>query len=193
MLHEHFDATQVPHTRRGGWSSAAENVELATTLGDPVALGWALQDHGLVRPSTAMLDGGVRRVERMRRIGQEYGIGVFQRGPFLARAAQALKEGRLADAEALADEAFRVFTETGHRSAFAFYARAVLIPIRRDQGRLDELLPLLVQTPRPGRAAGDPAALCMVHADLDQPTEARGRPAHRGRWLRRRSPTTGCG
>ena len=81
----------------------------------------------------------------MGRIGDEYGIGAFQRSPYLARAARALNEGRFEEAEVLADEALRVFTETGHRSAFAFYA-AVLIGIRRDQGRLAELVPLLAQT-----------------------------------------------
>ena len=65
-----------------------------------------------------------------------------------------------------------MFTETGHRSAIAFYG-AMLIPIRRDQGRLHELLPILVQTSRAQVALpAIRAALCMVYADLDQPTDA---------------------
>ena len=119
-------------------------------------------------------------LERMLALGHEYGIGVFQRGPLLARSSYALMEGRLADAEVLAEQAFQVFTETGHRSAIAFYG-AMLIPIRRDQGRLHELLPLLVQTARAQvELPAIRAALCMVHADLDQ-HDGRARDGSRSR------------
>ena len=172
VLHEHFDATQVPSTRARRLELSAENVELATSLADPIALGWALQDYGLARAEYGDVAEALDALERMLALGHEYGIGAFQRGPLLARSSQALMEGRLADAEVLAEQAFQVFTETGHRSAIAFYG-AMLIPIRRDQGRLHELLPLLVQTARAQvELPAIRAALCMVHADLDQHADA---------------------
>ena len=105
-------------------------------------------------------------------IGEEYASGTLRRLPLLARAARAHHEGRIADAEALAEEAFGVLTETGHRSAFAFYA-GQLIAIRRDQGRIGEILPLIAMA-----ADDNPAvvafqtALCMAYAEEEQLAEA---------------------
>ena len=49
-------------------------------------------------------------------------------------------------------------TETGHRSAFGFYA-AQLIAIRRDQGRLDELVTLVAGQVQRRGAASPPAPI----------------------------------
>ena len=172
VLHVHFEATWVPRTRTRRLALAAENVVLAEALDDPVALGGALHNQGFVQAEYGELEAMSDAMERAGAIGEEYGIGNLRRSVPLIRAAKALNDGRLDEAEALADEALHAFLETGHRSAFAFYAGA-LIGIRRDQGRLAELAPLLAQTAQdnPNLPALQ-AARCMVHADLDQLEEA---------------------
>lgn len=172
VLHLYADAIRVPHTLAARLATTAENVALADALGDPVALGWALQDHGFALgergDAYAMFDG----IERAGVIGREYGVVSLSRAPYIVEASRAIHEGRIADADPLVHEAFRVLSETGHRSAFAFYA-GQLIALRRDQGRLDELLPVVTQA-----SAENPtlsaftAALCLIHAELDQPEKA---------------------
>ncbi len=172
VIHMHFDATLAPHTRAQRRALSTENLALAERVGDPVALGWALQDHGWVRAEYGEFDAIVDGIERMAAIGDDFGIGGMSRGRTLIRTAKALADGRLAEAEVLADETLRVFTETGHRSAFTFYA-AVLIGIRRDQGRLEELVPLVVDAARDNpNLPAIRAALCMIYADLDRLPEA---------------------
>jgi hypothetical protein len=172
VLQAHFEATWVPRTRTRRLALAAENVVLAEALGDPVGLGEALHSQGFVRAEYGELEALSDAMERAGAIGEEYGIGNLRRSVPLARASKALNDGRLEEAEALANEALHAFVETGHRSAFAFYA-AALIGIRRDQGRLAELAPLLAQISQdnPNLPALQ-AARCMVHADLDQLEEA---------------------
>ena len=172
VLHNHFDATLVPHTRQQRLALSAENIALAESLGDPVALANALQDTAYVSAEYGELDAGFSRYEEVAVIGKEFELGAMQRTPLITRASKALKDGRIVEAEALADEAFRVMTETGHRSAFGFYA-AQLIAIRRDQGRLDELVTLVADAARDNpEVPAYRTAPCLIHAELDQEPEA---------------------
>ncbi len=167
VLHQHFDTTRVPHTHAQRLANTAENVALSEAIDDPVALGWAVGDYGFARAEGGDINAAFEGSERQGAIGDEYGIGSFRRAPYLVRGFRALHEGRIADAETYADEAFRVFSETGHRSAFAFYA-GQLIAIRRDQGRLDELLDLVTQA-----AAENPSVVAFRTAPVPDPCRAR--------------------
>lgn len=172
VLHHHFLATQVPHTLDQRLANSEENVAVAEQIGDPVAIGWAVQDRARARAENgdtrAMLDD-FERVEKLR---HEYDLRQFHGSPCMVRASVALLEGRIDEAETLANEAFRQFSEKGHRSALAFYV-GQLIAIRRDQGRLEEILPLVEQATvdNPTIVALHTARM-LIYADLDRRDEA---------------------
>jgi class 3 adenylate cyclase len=172
VLHLHIEATGVPHTLTQRLAAAAEGVELATAIDDPIALGWALTDDGLSRAQRGELSALWSLPEKAGRIGEEYGCVALQRPAYLVRAWRAHHEGRIAEADELAEEAFRVFSETGHRSAFAFYA-AQLLHIRRDQGRIGEILPLIAQVADDNpTVVAFQSALCLAYAEEDQLAQA---------------------
>ena len=88
------------------------------------------------------------------------------------RAMRATMQGRFADAEALGDEAFGLGARSQHEVAAAVYY-AHLLSLRAWQGRLDELLPVIVDAA--GRYTELPAvwaALPYAHAELGRRDEA---------------------
>lgn len=88
------------------------------------------------------------------------------------RAMRATMQGRFAEAEALGDEAFGIGSRSQHEVATAVYY-AHLLSLRAWQGRLDELLPVIVDAS--GRYTELPAVWAAVpyaHAELGRRDEA---------------------
>ncbi len=173
VLHAYTDAKRVPHTLPQRLELATENVALSKDRADPVALGWAIQDLSVARAESGDLETFLSDNEKVERIGEEYGIVSLIRVAHLVRAADALIKGRLDDADVLAEEAFRVFTASGHRSALMFYG-GQLIFIRREQARLEEISELVdvMAAEQPSLLALQ-VSLALIHLEL-----GRGERAH---------------
>jgi hypothetical protein len=94
----------------------------------------------------------------------------------LALATRALMEGRLADAERYADRALEIARRLERREKpFRQAVNSHRLILRREQGRLEELLPLFRttrSTPRPWVAR---CALAFCYAGLDPPRRRRRR------------------
>jgi tetratricopeptide (TPR) repeat protein len=99
--------------------------------------------------------------------------------PYLAwqvaqrRCPQVLLTGEVDEAERLAGEAFQIATDTGQPDAFALFG-AHLAGIRWQQGRIDELLPLIAEAAadNPG-LPGFQAAYALMLCECDRADEAR--------------------
>lgn len=173
VLHGYAQAAHAPSTLAQRRVVAREGIALAEELHDPVSLGWALLDQGFAEGEAGNPSALFDAAAESARVAREYGLGTFTRPDALAAAARALMEGRLADGDSLAEDAYRIVSETGHPSALVLYM-ALLIEIRREQARSAELLPLVSQM-----FAGQPAmtrfqpVLCRIQSDLGHADEAR--------------------
>ncbi len=168
-----YTVINVPHTLEERLVETAENLELTQSLGDPVARFWALN----FRASAALEAVDLAEVDRCTTEAVQLAHGLGQ--PFLrwvatwAQSWRALLAGDIDQAEALADAAAVIANESGQPNALAIYA-GQLFAVRRDQGRLDELEPLIEATveDNPG-LPGFRAALLAMYCDLDRHDEAR--------------------
>lgn len=145
----------------------------ATAAADPeVALQgrtWRVLD--LIEVGDASLDEELLRYEHLAgELRQPRYLGMS----CMLRGMRAQAQGRYADAERLAMEALTVGERVGDPSAFAS-AHLLLFAIRRDQGRLAELEPVVQMSVV--RLPDHPVPRCflaLLHAELGRPVEARG-------------------
>jgi DNA-binding SARP family transcriptional activator len=132
---------------------------------------WLDRMAGVVRLQLGDLAGFDAHLGGLVRWGEE-----VQDRPLLAtaamwRALRALLDGHFGQAE---DHAADMLRWAGDDINFATSYAAMLLYLRRDQGRLDELKPLLVAAMEqtPGLDAVR-SALALLHLELDEPDEAR--------------------
>ena len=144
VLHGYARGGPCSFDARRATSGGVEGIALAEQLHDPVTLGWAMLDQGFAEGEAGNPSALFDAAAESARTTREYGLGTFTRPDALAAAARALMEGRLADGDSLAEDAYRIVSETGHPSALVLYM-ALLIEIRREQVRSAELLPLVSQ------------------------------------------------
>lgn len=130
-----------------------ELMELTAGL-DDIGLRFAALFH---RTGPAILDGDIELIEQL--LGEAGQIAEVLRQPALqwntgwSRASLLLWQGALPAAEKLAQESFEQGAAAGHQAeALAFFS-AQLLEIRRLQGRLEELAPMLESVP-PGLLDG---------------------------------------
>jgi len=125
-------------------------------------------DRGRCRLTLGDADGFDADVEELDRVGRDLG-GQYRSWADMHRTVRALLDGRFDDAERLA----QMQAELPHPDALNVYAGHVLV-MRRDQGRLEEILPLVEQAvvENPGLAAFR-AALALTHAEIGDAEVAR--------------------
>lgn len=88
------------------------------------------------------------------------------------RSMRALMEGRLDDAEELYDEAFALHRRVGLWGLWECYATQ-LFTLRREQGRIAELEPLLGQLAATSQFTGFREGAALMYLDLGRPHDAR--------------------
>ena len=154
---------------------AREAIEAAERTGDPV-LRWQLNSSGV---STAITQGDVAGGEQRQRVADRLANEIGQ--PFMhwinkVQLAGLLHtvHGRIAEIEGAATEALEIGTATGQPDTMVFYA-AQLYVVRREQGRLDEIVELVEQAvaDNPGLPVYR-SILAECYTELDRPDEARG-------------------
>lgn len=171
-LHASFSAILLPDTLAQRLVTSAENVALSARLGDPVARWCAAFDRVL----TAMEAGDIDEVDRHLAVVSATAEETSEPGQryFAAsvRAGRLLVAGRHNEAEAVANELMDIGLRSGQPDTAALYG-AVIFAVRRDQGRLDELVDLLGEAvvQYPSLAILRPT-LALIHAELGRLDEA---------------------
>jgi DNA-binding SARP family transcriptional activator len=152
--------------------NAAELEEVATALEDPVSRFWAACDRILVSMWGADLEAADRGLRTITALAERVGQPILRWIALWYGSWRAHLAGRLDEAEALAFQAAEVGTASGMPDAQAFLA-GQLVPLRWDQGRMEELVPLLA-----GALEANPgleifrAWLALAHVECDRPEEA---------------------
>jgi tetratricopeptide (TPR) repeat protein len=122
---------------------AEEAVSLAERTGRPLLLASGLDDRATARLELGDLEGYVRDVEALAGVGSAARWWLAQSQAEVHRAILALLQGRFGDVEPHAEAALAL--AGGDPASVTVYA-SQLIALRREQGRLGEVLPLMVST-----------------------------------------------
>ncbi|HKP90145.1 MAG TPA: AAA family ATPase [Thermoleophilaceae bacterium] len=167
VLHERCLATWFAGTLDRHASDARRLAEIADRVGDPVLGFWAGY-HRFITASesgdTAEIERGLADMESQARRTNRPSLlwtAMWTRGSY------ACLTGRLAEAEATAEEAVALGTDSGEPDALMVYV-AQLAYIRVVQGRLEEIEELIVQTAedKPAIPAFQ-AAMALVYVEGD--------------------------
>ncbi len=165
-------ALLAPDTLDLRLATSAESVSLSDDVGDP-ALRW----HAALNRYLAVMEvGDVAEADRhltvMEDIATRIGQGFYGWYSMFVRVGRMLLTGRLAESEPIADRALDVGTRTGQPDAFLYYG-ACLFQLRREQGRVAELVELLEQTMEasPGLHVVR-AALMVIYCDVQREADA---------------------
>jgi transcriptional regulator with XRE-family HTH domain/tetratricopeptide (TPR) repeat protein len=155
------------------WTEAQELLPLAARVGDP---GREV-NAALVWYATATYVGEFEEADKVLsyadRLTRELRQPTLRWVSAAHRAGRPLLAGRLAEAEAIAGEALSYGQEAGEQDAFIWYGAQLAI-IRRDQGRLDELIDAVAQlTAGMPQASAWQAFLAVGYCELDRLDEAR--------------------
>jgi AAA ATPase domain len=159
----------APERRRLGEELLAVAGELEDSELAALARHWLLYDLA----ELGELDEARRRHAELERIAAELQQPLYRHSALAWRGVWAGLAGRFGDAERLAHEAVRLAQAAGDPDAQTHFT-AQLVAIRREQGRLDELLPEIERS-----AGGDAAAtawrciLPLAYLDAGEPARAR--------------------
>jgi ATP/maltotriose-dependent transcriptional regulator MalT len=152
--------------------NATELEQVAAELEEPVSRFWAACDRVLVSMWGADLPAADRGLRTMVAIAERVGQPILRWIALWYGSWRAHLAGRLDEAEGLATQAAEVGMASGMPDAQAFFAGQI-VPLRFDQGRMEELIPLLA-----GALEANPglpifrAWLALAHCESDRPDEA---------------------
>jgi class 3 adenylate cyclase/tetratricopeptide (TPR) repeat protein len=138
------DPLQVPSTLNERMVDAKEALELSELLADPDLLFWTGAYSRLAAVQAGDFEMARRCLAIMRAVIKGLRQPTMVWVTLFNDAADALLAGDPDRAEQLALAALEIGTETGQPDAFGFYG-AEMIGVRRQQGRYDELVPLIEQ------------------------------------------------
>ncbi|MCU1467748.1 MAG: hypothetical protein JWM72_3676 [Actinomycetia bacterium] len=173
VLHLAHGALMVPSNLAERIDRTAENLVLSEQLGDPIGRWSASFDRVL----TMMQIGDVAEVDRHLGIVQALAAGIDEPGLryFAATlaAGRALTAGRFAEVEAAANEILDIGSRSGQPDVLTLYG-AFLLSLRRDQGRIAELIDMIATMveDNPAITLARPS-LAMCFSELDRLDEAR--------------------
>ena len=166
-------AIQVPSTLAQRRAISAELAVLHQTAGTPHSRAIAAFGRSITALEGVDLAGSDEALAAGWRFASEFAQPTLRWISTAFRSCRALLAGRLAEAEALATEGFMLGQEAGQPDAGAWMA-ALLWGVRREQGRLDELVPAVeaeVAT-RPGLPTWR-LVLAQAYCDVGRLEEAR--------------------
>jgi tetratricopeptide (TPR) repeat protein len=144
VLQQHTWATWIVGTLDERMVHLEELRELVGSLGDPVRECLAHTRYPNVVEG-GDLAGMWRSLDRLAELTPRLGQPIMTWLYVMTRSAAELFAGRIEEAEASTIEAAQLAGESGITDGFAAFG-AQIVCIRRDQGRLDELLELIAQT-----------------------------------------------
>jgi class 3 adenylate cyclase len=166
-------AIQVPGTLAARRALSAELAVLHRTTGTPHSRAVAAFGRSITALEAVDLAGAEEALADGWRFAAEFAQPTLRWIATAFRSCRALLAGRLAEAEALATDGFLLGQEAGQSDAAAWMA-ALLWGVRREQGRLEELVPAVeaeVAT-RPDLPTWR-MVLAQMQCELGRPEEAR--------------------
>jgi class 3 adenylate cyclase/tetratricopeptide (TPR) repeat protein len=172
ILNFRFYAVNVPETLPDRLATTAESLRLARETGDPHLRFWAAR----LRVYACIQAGDIEEVDRhladMSLLADELAQPWLQHLTLNNQAWRALLAGRVEEAEALATRSFEIALDMGSADAIPSFGGQLFV-IRRHQGRLDELIDLLVRVLNENpRLVVNRAALALAYCELDRDREA---------------------
>jgi tetratricopeptide (TPR) repeat protein len=132
----------LPDTLEARIAISEEAMELSERLGDPVAAFFAAIQGFVAALQGLRLEQADSCLARLLKAADEVPDPTLRWMATTLRSVRTLLAGDMGEAEQLADEAFRIGTESGQPDAVGWYGGAIGA-VRVQQGRLDELLPIL--------------------------------------------------
>jgi class 3 adenylate cyclase/tetratricopeptide (TPR) repeat protein len=173
VLNMTYSPLQVPEMLAQRLEHTAENLALTERIGDPLERFRALDFRIRALREAGRYGEIAPLLAEMARIPADLGQPVLSWYVAFHTSCLAHVGGRLGDAEAIALDALQIGNDTGQPEALMVFA-ATLLNIRRDQGRLAEVVDLVAQQVEewPG-IPGFRAGLTLCYWELDRPDEAR--------------------
>jgi tetratricopeptide (TPR) repeat protein len=173
VLNLRHDTIQMPGTVAERLANTAENLELTARLGDPLERFWAVNFRLRATAEAGLVEEVDWLLAELERLSRELGQPALRWYAAFRRAWRGLLAGRLEEAERLCLEALQIGNDCGQPDAVAVYAAQIAM-VRRDQGRVAELEPVVAQAAadNPG-IPGFRALLALCYCDLDRLSDAR--------------------
>jgi class 3 adenylate cyclase/tetratricopeptide (TPR) repeat protein len=173
VLNLRFNVVQVPENAAEQLASTAEGLEVTSRLGDPVERFWALQWRLWALGTGGLIEELQEHLAEIDATADALGQPVLRWFTHFHRSWAELLVGRIAESERLALEALQIGNDTGQPDALPIFV-AQLAMIRRDQGRLDELVDTLARAvaDNPG-IPGFGLLLALCCCELERYDEAR--------------------
>jgi tetratricopeptide (TPR) repeat protein len=173
VLNVTYTPLQVPEMLPQRLSTTAENLEITQRLGNPGERFRALDFRLRAVREAGRYDEVAGLLAEMWRIPDELGQPVLRWYAGFHASCLEHVAGRLESAEQAALDALQIGNDSGQPEAIPIYA-TLLVSVRRDQGRLDEVVDLVAQQVEacPG-IPGFRAMLALCYCELDRPDDAR--------------------
>ena len=173
VLNITYSPLQVPEMLGHRLDATEENLSITARIGDPLERFRALDFRVRVLREAGRYDEIAPLLAEMARIPADLGQPVLSWYVAFHTSCLAHVAGRLDDAETIALDALQIGNDTGQPEALMVFA-ATLLNIRRDQGRLAEVVDLVAQQVEewPG-IPGFRAALALSYWELGRPDDAR--------------------
>ena len=172
VLHLCHTSMLVPDRLQERLAITSEMSAMALELGDPSLRWQAAFDRVLSLTEAGDAEEMERELAVARSLSEEINDPALRYFTATLLGARALTAGRLGEAEALAEEILAIGTASGQPDTLTLYG-SVLLSARREQGRLDEVIELLVgmQKANPDMAIVR-ANLAVMYIELGRPEAA---------------------
>ncbi len=173
VLARRHNAIQIPDELEERLVNTAENVAIAERLADLTNRFWAAHSRMLDVLMAGQLAEVDTHLETVEAIAGAVGLPIMRYEAEIQRSWRELLAGRIESAEAHAQTGLAIGTESSQPDAAAVFA-AQLFLVRLDQGRLDEVEPLLAAAVEryPG-IVGLRASLAIARCELGRDDDAR--------------------
>ena len=173
VLNLRYAAIGDPENAAEQLVNTTEALAVTARLGDPLERFWALQSRLWAIGAAGLAEELEERLAEFDAIADALAQPVLRWYTLFQRSWAELLVGRVAESERLALEALQLGNDTGQPDAIAIFV-AQLAMIRRDQGRLDELVDAVARqvADNPG-IPGFSILLALCYCELDRHEEAR--------------------
>ncbi len=133
-----------PDDARQRISDAGESISISSRLDEPLDLFHGLHWQGVAQIEVGDVEGAARNLLAQTRIAERLGDSTALWLSACGESLRVAMRGRLEEAEALAGEGLELGRQGSQPDALAFFASQIA-SIRWQQGRLPELLPILIE------------------------------------------------
>jgi tetratricopeptide (TPR) repeat protein len=157
---------EAPPTLETRITDTSEALRLAETLGDPYHLYFAAVYRRISSIQSADFRLATRCLDLMRSLSERLRQPILMWVTKFHEAAEALVVGDQEQADALAAEALLIGTECGQPDAVSFYGTQMMF-VRHQQGRLEELLPVIEAVAAETSIPSYRGALAAAYVDTD--------------------------